>query len=37
MSPEREMPPYIDQTLDKPPKLQELREALANTLPATAR
>jgi CheY-like chemotaxis protein len=32
MSGERELPDNVDRTLDKPPKLPELREALADTL-----
>ena len=32
MTGDRDMPANVDRTLDKPPKLPELREALANTL-----
>jgi CheY-like chemotaxis protein len=32
MTGERDMPANVDRTLDKPPKLPELREALADTL-----
>ena len=32
MTEETDLPANIDRTLDKPPKLPELREALANSL-----
>jgi len=36
MGGEHDLPPHIDRTLDKPPQLPELREALAGTLAAAA-